>query len=132
MDDHPRLPHIETLPNEKKETAVAFWQRAPLFFAAHGFTVPRVLTDNGPRSKSRLWRDALAAAAITHKRTRPYRPQTNGKWSGPTEPYSTNGPAPALPVRNRTTRSATAMATRLTSPPRPHRTRRPHPREPRS
>ncbi|MEE1820955.1 integrase core domain-containing protein, partial [Streptomyces sp. BE20] len=42
-------------------------------------TVERVLTDNGACYKSHLWRDTLAASGIAHKRTRPYRPQTNGK-----------------------------------------------------
>jgi transposase InsO family protein len=41
--------------------------------------VQRVLTDNGSCYRSRHWREQLAAAGITHKRTRPYRPQTNGK-----------------------------------------------------
>ncbi|MEU8340869.1 integrase core domain-containing protein, partial [Spirillospora sp. NPDC048832] len=49
------------------------------FFAAAGITVRRVLTDNGSCYRSRLWRDTLTAAGITHKRTRAYRPQTNGK-----------------------------------------------------
>ncbi|WP_445271855.1 integrase core domain-containing protein, partial [Streptomyces sp. DSM 41978] len=44
-----------------------------------GITVERVLTDNGACYKSHTWRDTLAAAGIAHKRTRPYRPQTNGK-----------------------------------------------------
>jgi transposase InsO family protein len=79
VDDHSRLAYSEILPNEKKETAVAFWQRAQLFFTANGITVQRVLTDNGSCYRSRLWRDTLTNAGITHKRTRPYRPQTNGK-----------------------------------------------------
>jgi hypothetical protein len=52
---------------------------AQAFFAAAGITVQRVLTDNGSCYRSRLWRDTLTAAGIRHKRTRPYRPQTNGK-----------------------------------------------------
>ena len=79
VDDHSRLAYSEILADEKKETAAGFWQRAHAFFAAAGITVERVLTDNGSCYKSHLWRDALAAAGITHKRTRPYRPQTNGK-----------------------------------------------------
>jgi transposase InsO family protein len=79
VDDHSRLAYSEILADERKETAVAFWQRAQTFFASHGITVKRVLTDNGSCYKSRLWAQALADAAITHKRTRPYRPQTNGK-----------------------------------------------------
>ncbi|WP_273944029.1 IS481 family transposase [Kutzneria chonburiensis] len=79
IDDHSRLAYTEILPDETKETAAAFWQRAQTFFHTNGITVKRVLTDNGSCYRSRLWRDTLAAADITHKRTRPYRPQTNGK-----------------------------------------------------
>ena len=79
VDDHSRLAYTEILPNQTKETAVAFWARAQAFFTAAGITVQRVLTDNGSCYKSRLWRDTLTAAGISHKRTRPYRPQTNGK-----------------------------------------------------
>jgi transposase InsO family protein len=79
VDDHSRLAYSEILSDERKETATAFWTRAQSFFASVGITVERVLTDNGSCYKSRLWRDALAAAGIAHKRTRPYRPQTNGK-----------------------------------------------------
>ncbi|MFE3601251.1 IS481 family transposase [Streptomyces sp. NPDC059142] len=76
IDDHSRLAYSEVLANERKETAAAFWERANTFFAAHGITVERVLTDNGSCYRSRLF---AGAAGITHKRTRPYRPQTNGK-----------------------------------------------------
>jgi len=79
VDDHSRLAYSEILPDERKETAVAFWRRAQDFFAAHGITVKRVLTDNGACYRSQPWRDTLTTAGITHKRTRPYRPQTNGK-----------------------------------------------------
>ena len=79
VDDHSPLAYSEILADERKETAVAFWGRAQAFFASCGVTVERVLTDNGSCYKSRVWRDALAAAGITHKRTRAYRPQTNGK-----------------------------------------------------
>jgi transposase InsO family protein len=79
VDDHSRLAYSEVLPDERQESAAAFWQRAQAFFAGHGVTVQRVLTDNGSCYKSRLFARTLAASAITHKRTRPYRPQTNGK-----------------------------------------------------
>jgi transposase InsO family protein len=79
VDDHSRLAFSQILPDEKKESAVAFWRQAQAFFAAAGITVRRVLTDNGSCYKSRLWRDTLSAAGIAHKRIRPYRPQTNGK-----------------------------------------------------
>jgi transposase InsO family protein len=49
------------------------------WFASHGITIERVITDNGACYKSRVWRHALDDTGVTHKRTRPYRPQTNGK-----------------------------------------------------
>jgi transposase InsO family protein len=79
VDDHSRLAYSEIHADEKKETATGFWQRAHTFFTECGITIERVLTDNGSCYRSRDWRDALAAAGIAHKRTRPYRPQTNGK-----------------------------------------------------
>ncbi|MFJ8212105.1 IS481 family transposase [Streptomyces sp. NPDC096033] len=79
VDDHSRLAYSEILTDERKETAVGFWQRANAFFAAHGITVERVLTDNGSCYKAKLFTQTLATAGITHKRIRPYRPQTNGK-----------------------------------------------------
>ena len=79
IDDHSRLAYSEILADERKETAAAFWTRAHAYFAAYGITVKRVLTDNGACYRSRPWRDALENHGITHKRTRPYRPQTNGK-----------------------------------------------------
>jgi transposase-like protein len=79
VDDHSRLAYSEVLPDERQHTAIAFWQRANAFFAAHGITVERVLTDNGSCYKSKLFTQALAAADIAHKKIRPYRPQTNGK-----------------------------------------------------
>ncbi|ANZ41464.1 hypothetical protein BBK82_41430 [Lentzea guizhouensis] len=71
--------YSEVLSDEKKETATAFWWRAQIFFRTKGITVERMLTDNGSCYRSPLWCDTLADAGITHKRTRPYRPQTNGK-----------------------------------------------------
>ncbi|WP_410669435.1 IS481 family transposase [Amycolatopsis sp. cmx-4-68] len=79
VDDHSRLAYTELLPDETRETAAAFWIRAQTFFTSCGITVIRVLTDNGSCYRSRLWRDTLHEAGIAHKRTRPYRPQTNGK-----------------------------------------------------
>ncbi|MFI8345744.1 IS481 family transposase, partial [Streptomyces sp. NPDC085639] len=79
VDDHSRLAYSEVLTDERKETAAGFWQRANAFFAAHGITVERVLTDNGSCYKSKLFTQTLTTAGISHKRTRPYRPQTNGK-----------------------------------------------------
>ena len=77
MDDHSRLVYSEILSDERKETASAFWTRANAYFNSCGITVLRVLTDNGSPYRSKLFAQTLGA--ITHKRTRPYRPQTNGK-----------------------------------------------------
>ena len=79
VDDHSRLAYSEIHADERKETAVGFWRRARAFFAAHGITVRAVLTDNGSCYRSKLWAKTLTAANIKHRRTRPYRPQTNGK-----------------------------------------------------
>lgn len=78
VDDHSRLAYCEILPDEKQDTAAAFWQRANTYFASLGITVQRVLTDNGNCYRSKTFATALGED-ITHKRTRPYRPQTNGK-----------------------------------------------------
>ncbi|MGX7826520.1 IS481 family transposase [Actinokineospora sp. 24-640] len=79
VDDHSRLAYSEILPDERKHTAAGFWTRAHTWFTSMGLTVERVLTDNGACYRSHPFRDALAATSVTHKRTRPYRPQTNGK-----------------------------------------------------
>lgn len=79
VDDRTRLAYSEILDDEQAVTAVAFWHRAQAWFATHGIVVERVLTDNGACYRSRLWRDALDNTGVAHKRTRPYRPQTNGK-----------------------------------------------------
>ncbi len=93
VDDHSRLAYAEILTDEKKETASAFWKRANAWFATCGITVKRVLTDNGSAYRSHLSADTLGP--ITHKRTRPYRPQTTARSNGSTEPWNKNGPTPA-------------------------------------
>ena len=77
IDAHSRLAHSELLADERKETAAAFWLRANAWFARCGITVQTVLTDNGSCYRSKAFGDALGP--IEHRRTRPYRPQTNGK-----------------------------------------------------
>ncbi len=79
VDDHSRLAYSEILADEAKETATGFWERAHAYFASLGITVERVLTDNGSCYKSHTWRDLLRGQGVKHKRTRPYRPPTNGK-----------------------------------------------------
>jgi transposase InsO family protein len=79
IDDRSRLAYAEILPDERKETASEFMTRALGFFAERGITVERVLTDNGSCYRSRPFARVLADAGVGHRRTRPYRPQTNGK-----------------------------------------------------
>jgi transposase InsO family protein len=77
IDAHSRLAYSELLADERKETAAAFWSRANAWFQQHGITVRKVLTDNGSCYRSSTFHEALAE--VEHRRTRPYRPQTNGK-----------------------------------------------------
>ena len=77
IDAHSRLVYSEILADERKETATTFWLRANAWFNECGITVRTVLTDNGSCYRSHAFRDALGG--IEHRRTRPYRPQTNGK-----------------------------------------------------
>jgi transposase InsO family protein len=79
VDDHSRLAYSEMLPDETKQTAAGFMTRALKHFQDRGITVARVLTDNGSCYRSHDFAAVLQAAGIKHKRTRPYRPQTNGK-----------------------------------------------------
>jgi transposase InsO family protein len=79
IDDHSRVAYVEICADEKAQTAIGVLQRAVAWFATRGVIVERVLSDNGSCYKSYAWRDACTALGITHKRTRPYRPQTNGK-----------------------------------------------------
>jgi transposase InsO family protein len=79
IDDHSRVAYVEARDDETKETATEVLRNAVAWFAERGVNVRRVLTDNGGCYRSFLWRDACADLGLTHKRTRPYRPQTNGK-----------------------------------------------------
>lgn len=79
IDDHSRVAYAEIHADEKAATAISVLQRAVAWFAKRGVTVERVLSDNGSAYRSYAWSNACAELSITHKRTRPYRPQTNGK-----------------------------------------------------
>jgi transposase InsO family protein len=79
IDDATRLAYAEVLRDEKATTAVAFLSRALAFFARHGITVERVMTDNGSPYRSTIHALACRSLGIRHLRTRPRRPQTNGK-----------------------------------------------------
>jgi transposase InsO family protein len=79
VDDATRLAYAEVLADEKAATSVAFLRRATAFFERHGVAVQRVLTDNGSPYISAVHALACRALGIRHLRTRPRRPQTNGK-----------------------------------------------------
>jgi transposase InsO family protein len=79
VDDATRLAYAEVLGDEKAATAAAFLRRAVAFFARHGVCVERVLTDNGSPYISTIHAIACRALGLRHLRTRPRRPQTNGK-----------------------------------------------------
>jgi transposase InsO family protein len=79
IDDASRLAYSEMLPDERKESAVPFLERALDWFAGLGVTIERVMTDNGSAYRSHLWRRACATRGLRHIRTRPYTPRTNGK-----------------------------------------------------
>jgi transposase InsO family protein len=79
IDDATRLAYVEVLGDEKATTAIAFLARAVKHFASYGIRVERVITDNGSAYRSTVHAIASRALGIRHLRTRPYRPQTNGK-----------------------------------------------------
>jgi len=79
IDDATRLAYAEVLADEKASTAIGFLDRAIDYFARYGVTVERVITDNGAPYISATHRLACQRLGIRHLRTRPYRPQTNGK-----------------------------------------------------
>ena len=79
VDDCTRLAYVEVLDDERATTASGFLRRAVAFYRHHGITVERVITDNGAAYRSTIHAIACRAIGIRHLRTRPYRPQTNGK-----------------------------------------------------
>lgn len=79
IDDASRLAYTELLPTERKESVIAFTGRTIAWFGRHGVSIERLMSDNGSAYKSFAFRDLLAEHGITHKRTRPYTPRTNGK-----------------------------------------------------
>jgi transposase InsO family protein len=79
IDDYSRLAYAEVLPDEQTTTAIGFLERAVAFYRRRGIRVERLLTDNGSAYVSALHALACRRLGIRHSRTRPYRPQTNGK-----------------------------------------------------
>ena len=79
VDDATRFAYVEVLADERASTAAGFLRRAVKFFARHGVCVEAVMTDNGSAYRSAIHSIACRALGLKHLRTRPYRPQTNGK-----------------------------------------------------
>jgi transposase InsO family protein len=79
IDDYSRLAYVEVLANEEAPTTAGFLRRALIFYRRHGIRVKRVLTDNAKTYTSDLFQQLCARHWLRHKRTRPYRPCTNGK-----------------------------------------------------
>jgi transposase InsO family protein len=79
IDDHSRVAYVELLPDERAETAAAFFRRAVAWYERLGVKVERVLTDNGTCYRSHVFAAACRDPAVRHLRTRPYTPRTNGK-----------------------------------------------------
>lgn len=95
VDAYSRLAYSEVLTDEQGATAAQFWIRAAAFFTGHGLTIERILTDNGSCYRSRHF--AAALGPITHSRTQPYRPATNGKIERFNRTLlAHSGPTPAL------------------------------------
>jgi transposase InsO family protein len=79
IDDASRIAFSRILPDERKESAVAFLRAAVAYYQSLGVEVARVMTDNGSCYRSKAFRDACRDLGIRHLRTRPYTPKTNGK-----------------------------------------------------
>jgi transposase InsO family protein len=79
IDDASRVGFVALVADERPASAVDALERAAAFYAARGIRIERILTDNGSAYRSRAYAAALDQLTIRHKRTRPYRPQTNGK-----------------------------------------------------
>lgn len=114
------LVHVDV---RKLGKIAAFWLRANAWFTECGFTVRKVLTDNGSCHRSHAFLDALGD--VQHRRTRPDRPQ-NQRQGGALSPHPGRGMGlrPALHPRRRTLPGIHPLAAHLQSSPRPHRTRR--------
>ena len=79
IDDYSRFAYAEVLADEKASTAIGFLRRAIAHYKRHGIRVERILTDNGSCYRATIHALACRQLGIRHSRTRPYRPQTNGK-----------------------------------------------------
>lgn len=79
IDDASRLAYTEVLASDAQADTTAFFQRACAWFEQLGISIERVMTDNGPGYRSKLFAATLRQTGVRHIRTRPYTPKTNGK-----------------------------------------------------
>jgi transposase InsO family protein len=117
IDDATRLAYVEVLTDEKALTAIGFLRRAVEHFSSYGMTVEQLITDNGSAYRSTVHAIACRTLGVRHLRTRPYRPQTNGK-NRALHPHHARrlGLRRDLPRQPRTNRRPRRLAGLLQSP----------------
>ena len=79
IDDASRVAFVQVMPDQRKESAVAFLEAAVAYYASLGIAVERVMTDNGSCYRSKTFRAACKRLGLRQIFTRPYTPKTNGK-----------------------------------------------------
>ena len=125
IDDATRLGFAGLYPDETADSAIAFLEQLLRFYGRHGIRVERVLSDNGKCFKRR-WADACSDHQIRVKKTRPYRPQTNGKAERfirtLLERWAYADPSHARAPAGRSHPSSTRLIQSLPATPRPRRT----------
>jgi Integrase core domain len=128
VDDRSRVAFSQILPDEAGQTCARFLVEAAGFFAEHGARIERVLTDNAEADReSVVFAETAADLGMGRKRTRPYRPQTNGKVERCNKTCSMRGRWPAVPLQPRALPGLRQMAAPLPSPATTYLARRPDP-----
>lgn len=131
IDDTSRVAYVEVLPDQKTATCIGFLDRAIAWFAAHGVTIERVMTDNGSAYVSKAWAQHCARIEVRHLRTRPYRPRTNGKAERiHPDDAARVGLRCRLPALRPTPRRARTLALAIQQPTTPQRPRPQDPHQP--
>ena len=129
IDDATRLAYAEVCDHgETGDIVTGFLQRALAWFTARGITVREILTDNGPGYVSNIFASVVPGYGLKRRRTRPYRPRTNGRTVHP-DPAQRVGLPDHLRQLDRPTRRPARLPSLLQPPSAP---RRPRPREPRT
>jgi len=101
IDDASRIAFSQIMPDEKKESAIAFLKAALAYYKSLGVTVARVMTDKGSCYRSFDFRDACRDLGIKHLRTKPYPPRPMVRPSASSKPRCANGPTPRpIPPRS--------------------------------